>query len=214
MEIFKTEKKEPIKFRNFKFIGYHKDYGNACYYYKALPRDNFELMECMLEGSKKPEIGAGTSVKIIDAFMSSYLYNLINDVTYIDTASFVKNVLETTYKDFTEKQKEGMLKQFNSVVPNEIKNSDSYKKYKKDGFKILYCSNDETPERKMGIVNIVMVKEEKIVSKDKRININRAYTIFKPFKFRVAPSYLKGESKTKYLEENIREIVVCHDLLK
>lgn len=214
MEIFKTAKKQPIKFRGFKFIGYHKDYGNACYYYKKLSRDNFEIMECMLEGYKKPEVGAGTSVKIIDAFMSNYIYNLINDITYIDKASFIKNVLNTTYNDFTEDQKKAMFKQFNATIPKEIKETKSYKDYKKRGFEVLYCSNDESSERKMAVVNLVLVKEEKIVSKDKRIDINRAYTIFKPFKFRVAPSYLKGEKTNKYLEEDLREIVVCHDLLK
>ena len=75
MKLFKESKHQPIKFRNFKFVGYHKDYINACYYIKELPRDNFEIMECMLEGAKKPEVGAGTKVQIIDAFMSNYLYN-------------------------------------------------------------------------------------------------------------------------------------------
>ena len=45
MEIFKTSKNQPIKFRGFKFIGYHIDYPNVCYYYKKLDRDNYELME-------------------------------------------------------------------------------------------------------------------------------------------------------------------------
>ena len=214
MEIFKNEKHAPIKFRNFKFIGYHKDYGNACYYYKELPRDNFELMECMIEGYKKPEVGAGTTVKIIDAFMSNYLYDLVNDIKPIDQAAFIKSVLNTTYDDFTDKQKEGMFKQFNSSVPKEIKESASYKDYKKQGYTVLYCSNDESPERKMAIVNIVLVKEEHIVSKECGLNIDRRYTVFKPFKYRVSPSYLKGDKTNKYLEESIDKIVVCHDLLK
>ena len=48
---------------------------------------------------------------------------------------------------------------------------------KKEGFNLLYCSNDESEERKMAIVNIVMVKEQRLVSKE--MGIDRTYTIFK-----------------------------------
>ena len=58
MELFKESKKQPIKLRKFNFVGYHNDYANCCYYIKKLPRDNFELMEMLLEGVKKPEIKA------------------------------------------------------------------------------------------------------------------------------------------------------------
>lgn len=211
MELFKEDKKQPIKLRGFKFIGFHKDYVNACYYYKELPRDNFEIMECMLEGAKKPEIGAGTKVQIIDSFMANYLYNMKNDVKTKNTADFIKYVVEHSFKDLTDKQKEGIIKQFNSVVPKEIKETQTYKDCKKDGFNLLYCSNDESDERKMAIVNIVMVKEQRLVSKE--MGIDRTYTIFKPFKYRVIPSYLKKTSKEKYMEETISPIVVCHDIL-
>lgn len=211
MKLFKESKKQPIKLRNFKFIGYHKDYVNACYYFKELPRDNFEIMECMLEGDKKPEIGAGTKVQIIDSFMSNYLYNKQNHIKTKDTAEFIKGVVDHSFNELTDKQKEGLIKQFNSTVPSEIKNSQAYKDCKKDGFTLLYCSNDETPERRMAIVNIVMVKEQKMISKE--MGINRTYTIFKPFKYRVLPSYLNKTSKEKYMEEIITPIVVCHDIL-
>ena len=36
MKLFKESKHQPIKFRNFKFVGYHKDYTNACYYVKGM----------------------------------------------------------------------------------------------------------------------------------------------------------------------------------
>ena len=211
MRLFKEDKKQPIKLRGFKFIGFHKDYANACYYYKELPRDNFEIMECMLEGAKKPEIGAGTKVQIIDAFMSNHLYNVQNDIKTKDTHDFIKYVVEHSFEDLTEKQKEGMIKQFNSTVPKEVKETQAYKDCKKDGFNLLYCSNDESDERKMAIVNIVMVKEQKLVSKE--MGIDRTYTIFKPFKYRVLPTYLNKTSKQKYMEEIISPIVVCHDIL-
>ena len=82
---------------------------------------------------------------------------------------------------------------------------------KKDGFNLLYCSNDESEERKMAIVNIVMVKEQRVVSKE--MGIDRTYTIFKPFKYRVLPSYLNKTSKEKYMEEISTPIVVNHDIL-
>ena len=34
-------------FNPFKFIGFHPDYETCGYYYKELPKDNFELMEIM-----------------------------------------------------------------------------------------------------------------------------------------------------------------------
>jgi hypothetical protein len=212
MELFKKSKHQPIKFRNFKFVGHHKDYANACYYVKELPRDNFEIMECMLEWtSKHPEVGAGTKVQIIDTFMSNYLYNNQNNIKTKDTADFIKYVVEHSFSELTDKQKEGMIKKFNSVVPKEVKESKTYKDCKKEGFNLLYCSNDESEERKMAIVNIVMVKEQRVISKE--MGIDRTYTIFKPFKYRVLPSYLNKTSKEKYMEEIITPIMVSHDIL-
>lgn len=212
MKIFKDGKKQPIKFKNFNFIGYHKDYTNACYYYKKLPRDNYELMECMLEGIK-PELGAGTTIKVIDTFMTNYLNNLKTSKKFKTHYDFIKSVVETSYGDFEKEQKEKMASKFNSEIPSEIKKSKAYKELIDKGFELLYCSNDEASDRLYGIVNIVLVKEEHIVSKDKRINIDSKYTLFKPLKFRVSPGFIKGTSKQKYLEENIDIIPVCHDLL-
>jgi hypothetical protein len=214
MELFKNEKKQPIKFRGFNFIGYHKDYEHACYYYKVLPRDNFELMECMLEGYKKPEIGAGTTVSIIDTFMSNYLNNEKKGKKFKKHDDFIKDVIENSYGDFKEDVKNAMFSKFTSEIPKEIEESKKFKEYIKNGYTVLYCSNDESSDRVMGIVNIVLVTDHHIKSKDPRININRTYTVFKPFKYRVLPSYVKGKSKTKYLEEELPKIPVCHDLFK
>ena len=216
MELFKTEKRkyQPIKFRNFTFIGFHKDYANACYYYKKLPRDNFELMECMLEGSKKPEVGAGTTISVIDTFMSNYLKDIIDGREFKTHYDFIKNVIETSYGDFKKETKEAMISKFNSEIPKEIKETETYKTYTNNGYELLYCSNDEATDRKMGIVNIVLVINHHIKSKDPRINIDRMYTIFKPLKFRVLPSFTKGKSKIKYIEEELPKIPVCHELFK
>ena len=212
MKLFKESKHQPIKFRGFKFIGYHKDYPNACYYYKPLDRGNFELMELMLEGERKPEIGAGTKVSVIDTFMACYLDLKIKGEELTGT-KFVNRVITHYFFDFTEETQKEMIKKFNSKVPTEIGTSQLYKKYKDQGYNVLYCSNDESEDRLFGIVNLVLVKEEHIKSDDPKINIDRKYTLFKPLRFSVAPSYIKKESKTKYLEMDLDTIRVDHDIL-
>lgn len=212
LEIFKTSKRQPMKFRNFKFIGWHPDYPVA-YYYKQLPRDNYELLECVVEGARKPEIGPGTNVKVLDAFMTNYLAQVKKDAE-IKPIKFVEKVIETTYSDFDEKVKTEMLKKFTALVPKEIKESRLYKELISEGFEILYCSNDESEDRKMGVVNITLYKNERVVSKDERIDIDRTFTIFKPLRYRVLPSYIKNKSKTKYMEEEHQPIIICHDILK
>lgn len=211
MELFKTSKKQPIKLRNFKFIGYHSDYTNCAYYYKDIGKDNFELMEMMLEGEKKPEIGAGTKVQVIDTFMS---HHLKLDKPYKTTKLFVEHVVKKVYSDLKKEVRENMIKRFSSSVPKEIKEKGTlYSKYIDKGYSVLYCSNDESKERVMGIVNIVLVKDEHLKSEDPRIDIDRKYTLFKPLKYMTTPDYIKGTSKNKYFEEDLPQIVVNHDLL-
>lgn len=212
LEIFKTSKGQPIKFRNFQFIGWHPDYPVA-YYYKQLPRDNYELLECVVEGAKKPEVGPGTSVKVLDAFMTNYLAQIAEEVDR-KPKEFIEKVIETTYGDFDANIKSEMIKKFTSPVPKEIKESRLFKELLEDGFTVLYCSNDESEDRKMGVVNITLYKNEHVVSKDERIAIDRKFTIFKPLRYRVLPSYLKSKSKTKYMEEEHQPIIICHDILK
>ena len=213
MKLFKESKHQPIKFRGFKFIGYHKDYPNACYYYKPLDRGNYELMECMLEGQKKPEVGAGTKVSVLDTFMSYYLRLKIETSENLTGTKFVTRVIENYFFDYPEEAMKGMIKKFNSKLPTEIGTSPLYKKYKDQGYNVLYCSNDESEDRLFGIVNLVLVKEEHIKSDDPKINIDRKYTIFKPLRFSVAPSYIKKESKIKYLEMDLDAIRIDHDIL-
>lgn len=215
MELFKKEKKQPIKLRGFDFIGYHKDYGNCCYYVKELERDNFELMEMMLEGThKKPEIGAGTKVQVLDAFMSNYLRVHLDGDFPIKNKTFIQLVVDRSYPDLEERQRKGIVEQFTSKVPQQIQRTKIYKDYIDKGYKLLYCSNTESKDRLMGIVNIVLVKEDHIFSKDERIDIDRKFSLFKPLKFMVTPDYILDKTKVKYHEEELPLIVVNHDLLK
>ena len=106
------------------------------------------------------------------------------------------------------------LKQYNSSIPKEIKDFDSYKKAIKDDFKILYCSNDETPDRKFGIVKIVMTKEVEVKGKDELFaDIHENITLFQCLEYRVNSKYIKGLSQEKYIESLIERIQVAHDLL-
>ena len=222
MKLFKESKKQPIKLRGFKFIGFHPDYETCGYYYKELPKDNFELMEVMFEGKVKrgklykAELGAGTKVQILDAFMSNYLYmhykNYVGDNK--SRKEFIEKVINNTFNDFDERTKESIIEKFGIEVPKEIAlYEDAYGKYIKEGYKLLYCSNDETSIRKFSIVNIVLVKEEHVQSNDKNIKIDRHYTLFKPLKYMTKASYIKGESNEKYHEEELPLIVVSHDIL-
>lgn len=215
MELFKESKKQPIKLRNFNFVGYHNDYANCCYYVKNLPRDNFELMEMLLEGVKKPEIGAGTKVQVIDAFMSNYLDAKLKKEDFASNKEFIERVVKTSYNDLKDKQKEGIIEKFTANIPSEIEKFHEYfKKYTKQGFRVLYCSDDEAKNRIMGIVNIVLVKDEVLKSTDKNIKLEREYTIFKPLKYMVRPNYTLGKSNIKYYEEELPQIVINHDILK
>jgi len=213
MNIFTKKKGQPIKLRGFDFIGYHKDYNNCCYYIKRLPGNNYEIMEAMLEGAKKPELGAGTKVQIIDSFMSGYLYYKINEIKYKDNKEFISKVVNETFEDLEDKQKEGLIKQFTSKLPVQVRNSELYKKYINQGYELLYCSNDESAKRKMAIVNVVLVKEDHICSEHEAIDIDRKYTLFKPLKYMVTPGYITGKSKVKYFEEEIPQIIINNDIL-
>lgn len=220
MKIFKETKKEPIKFRNFKFIGFHPDYETCGYYFKELPKDNFELMEIMFEGMikkgklYKPEIGAGTKVQILDAFMSNYLYNRINNIKIKDNKDFITKAVKNTFKDEEKKTRDSIIKKFTSPVPAEIKKMPAYKKYVDRGYEVLYCSDDETNIRRFSIVNLLFVKDEHIKSTDEKIDIDRHYTLFQPLKYMTTPGYIKGESKIKYFEEELPQIVVNNDILE
>ena len=204
MKIFKESKNQPIKLRGFKYIGFDENHPNICYYYKALDRNNFELMTCHLEGNRKPELGAGTNVTIIDCFMSHYLH-------YKSLETLAEDTINTTFYDYAEKDRKAMIEKYNSEIPKELK--ELFNNETSCDYELLYCSNDEAEDRKLGVVNMVFVKEEHIKSDDERIGIDKHYTIFKPMKFMTSPSYLKNKKGFKYIEVPLNEIIVDNDLL-
>lgn len=212
MKLFRESKGQPIKLTNFKYIDYSKNYPNIVYYYKELPKDNFELMTCSLEGTnRKPEIGAGTNVKVIDTFMANYLYNLRNDIKPIDTHDFITKAVETSFNNLRDTEKEAMIKHYNAAIPDEIKKFESYKKAQKEDFKILYCSNDESKDRLYGVVNLIMVKNKTVESK--QFEIKEEYTMFRYFKFLTTSKFIKGKSGDKYILSDEGDIIVNNNLL-
>lgn len=220
MKLFKEAKRKPIKFRNFKFIGFHPDYETCGYYFKELPKDNFELMEIMFEGGVKkgklykPEIGAGTKVQVLDTFMANYLYNKANNIEVKDNKDFIERVTENSFSNEEERTKKSIIKKFTSPVPSDVKKADGFRKFINEGYKVLYCSDNETAIKRFSIVNIVLVKDDHVKSSDKNIEIDRHYTLFQPLKYMTTPGYIKGESRIKYYEEVHPKIVVNHDILE
>lgn len=218
MELFKVSKKPPIKFRGFKFIGYHDDYSRCCYYFKELGCNNFELMECILEGTaRKPEVGAGTKVSVLDPFMTFHLLNKNKNLGVDHQEDFIDRAVDLAFPNADATLTEPLKTVYKSLIPKELKNNELLKKYIKQGYKTLYCKNDEKEDRKMAIVNIVLCKDEHICShkKDKElIDIDRHYTIFQPLRYLVRPDYIKGISDHKYHGEELPAIIVNHDLIK
>ena len=209
MKIFKESKNQPIKFRGFKYIGFDENHPNVCYYYKNLDRNNFEIMTCHLEGDKKPEIGAGTNVNVIDCFMAFYLHHSDHFISCKSLGTLAEDTINTTFYDYDDKEREAMIKKYSSKIPSELKFI--YDLINNGDYRLLYCSNDESDDRKLGVVNIVLVKED--IIKSDQLELNKHYTVFKPMKFMTAPKYLKGESKAKYIEVPLNEIVIDNDLL-
>ena len=88
-----------------------------------------------------------------------------------------------------------------------------YRQYKDEGYKVLYCSNDESTARLFGIVNIVLYKEENLSINSKTLKLDRNYVLFKPLRFSVSPAYLKDKTKKKYIETDLNEIRIDRNLL-
>lgn len=214
MKIFKESKKAPMKLRGFDFIGFHSDYETCCYYKKDIGGDNIELMEVMLEGTpKKLELGIGTKVQVLDVFMVNHLNNIINKNEYKSHKAFIEASINHSFNSLENAEKSKFVKMYTKNVPKEVSKSETFKKYIDKDYKVLYCTNSEDEGQQFATVYVVLVKNEHVESMDDRIDIKRDYTLFKPFRFMVTPSYIRGESKTKYYEEELPQIIVNHDIL-
>ena len=81
--IFNITKLKPlIKFRGYSYIGPHNSYEGINYYVRKYDNhNNYEFMEAKIDGTnglfKKYMLASGTTIKILDSFMYSYLFDCV-----------------------------------------------------------------------------------------------------------------------------------------
>lgn len=194
-DIFKLTKLKPlIKFRGYEYIGPHNSYEGINYYARKYDNhNNYEFMEAKIDGTnglfKKYMLSSGTSIKILDSFMYSYLkHRNDKDINSLMEHGFVKKSLEENKFDMS------LLKMYSNNVPKRISDTDYYKNLINDEYKVLYVMNNETSKRQYSTVHLVMVKElsQKLVDED------LSYVVFKNAEFAVKPSFINKTGKEKY----------------
>ena len=209
--IFNLTKLRPlIKFRGYKYIGTHNSYEGINYYIRKYDEhNNYEFMEAKIEGTntlfKKFYLAAGTSIKILDSFMFSYLkHRKDKDFNSLMEHGFVKKSIEEN------KFNKELLKTYSNDVPKKIADTDYYKNLINDGFKVLYVMNNETSKRKYSTVHLVMVKElnQKLMEED------LSYVVFKTAEFAVKPSYINKTGKEKYAMFELPGLNIPTSILK
>lgn len=206
--VFKFSKVKPlIKFNRYKFVGSHNNFENINYYIKYNGNNNYDFMEAKIARRpkklfKKYELTAGTTIKVLDSLMFSYLkHRKENNVL---SKSFIKNALEEA--GFPE----SINKYYTTKVPKEISELEYYKKAKKNGYKILYCMNNEAKDKKFANVYLVLVKDEI----QKWVGEDISYVNFKMAEFTVKPSYIKNGGKDKYFMLELPSLNIPTSILK
>ena len=209
--IFNMTKLKPlIKFRGYKYIGPHNSYEGVNYYVRKYDNhNNYEFMEAKIDGTdglfKKYMLSSGTSIKILDSFMYSYLkHRKDTDFESLMEYGFVKKALKEN--NFNE----DMLKLYTSQVPKAIQDTTYYKNLVNDGYKVLYVMNNETSKRQYSTVHLVMVKElnQRLMDED------LSYVVFKNAEFAVKPSYITKQSKEKYAMFELPSLNIPANILK
>ena len=209
--IFNITKLKPlIKFRGYSYIGPHNSYEGINYYVRKYDNhNNYEFMEAKIDGTnglfKKYMLASGTTIKILDSFMYSYLkHRKDKDIDSLMEHGFVKKSIEENH--FNKE----LIKTYTSQVPKAIQDTDYYKNLIKDGYKVLYVMNNETSKRQYSTVHLVMVKElsQKLIDED------LSYVVFKSAEFAVKPSYINKQSKEKYAMFELPSLNIPASILK
>lgn len=209
--IFNFSKLKPlIKFRGYDYLGSHNSYEGINYYLRKYDNhNNYEFMEAKIEGStglfKKFYLASGTSIKVLDSFMFSYLkHRKDKDIDLLLKKGFIEKALEENNFSKTNN------KMYTTKLPKEIENSTYYKEAVKDGFKLLYTMNNETADKKYSTVYITLVKElsQKLMDED------LSYVVFKNAEFVTKPSYVQGKSKDQYLMFELPSLNIPASILK
>lgn len=211
--IFKFTKQKPvIKLNGYKYLGVHQTQEGINYYIRKCDEyNNYEFMEARIDKLPrlfKPYVlGAGTSVKILDTFMMTYLEHrneILKDKKF-DIDEFIK-LGKLNINSFNEE----FLDLYTSKVPLEIKLDVNYMDALKDDYQLLYLINSETPQRKFGKVQVVLVKEyhQKFVGQD------ISYVCFKIMEYIVRPQFIKEGKGSKYMYFEHQPLNIPTSLLK
>ena len=211
-EVFKISKLKPlIKFNGYKYIGAHNSYEGINYYLRQYDEhNNYELMEAKIEGTpglfRKYMLAAGTSIKIVDSFMYSYLkHRNDKDIKTLIKKGFIEKALkENGFEKYDE-----LKKIYTTKVPTEITKTDYYKKLVNDGYDVLYVKNIEGA-KDFNTVSLVMVKEKH----QETMGADLSYVLFKGCEFVVRPSYVNKQSGEKYMQFNLPDLNIPVDILK
>ena len=208
--VFKIDKKQKplVNINGFTFIGYHNIQPGICYYIREYDgHKNFDFVEATISKTgnnikNRYVLTAGTSIKILDSFMYTYLKHRNEKMDYKEFVDTSLKESGITDKKILETYKDGKL-------PKEIKDIDKYKSMINEGYKILYVAKSPK-DKKLEQIYVVFVKEIKQKLLDTEIN----YISFKPIQFIVKLSYLKGKNKEKYSFYEYQELNIPTSILK
>lgn len=210
-DIFKINKKQKplVDIPGFAFIGYHNIQPSIGYYVRKYDKhNNFDFVEAKIvrtENKVKDRytLTAGTSIKILDSFMYSYLKHRNNNMSYKEFIDTVLKECNLTDKKITEKYKDG-------TMPKEIKSMHEYQNIVSANKYQILCVAKSPKEQKIEQIYVVFVKEVKQKLMDTDLN----YVSFKPVQFIIKMDYLNGKSKTKYSMFEYPEINIPDCILK
>lgn len=201
-----NKSKSYVKIPNYTCLGHHNIHTDVYYYARMFDNANIEFMEAKIvpTGNKvfnKYTLGAGTSIKILDAFMLNALFA----DSYKKYECFVTGTLKKAFNFDDKKAKEEFKKHYKFELPT----TKEKKKALEQGFKILYnVRNDK--ENKIEQIYAVFVKEVK----QKVFDVDLDYIVFKPMQYITKMEYIKGKSNDKYNVIELQEICVPKSLIK
>lgn len=208
--VFKYNKKiKPlVKINDFKFVDYHNLQPSICYYIRKYDEhNNYDLVEAKIQRTKnvikdRYTLGAGTSIKVIDSFMYSYLRHRnekLDYKTFINLALKESNLNTDYYKN----------RYNNSSIPAEFKRTTKWHNLLSDKYSVLYVLSSEKNQA-LKQHYIVFVKE----TNEKVLNETISYITFKPVQLIVKMDYLKGKTTSKYHVNELPEINIPTSILK
>lgn len=212
--IFNFTKQKPlVKINGYKYIGCHETFADVSYYIRPFDsNNNYEFMEAKIGKLPKKLIHkyvilAGTSIKMLDSIMFSYLKHRKDESLKINN-EFVKNALKEN--NYDKNYNKEVLDYYSNELPKEIRKNDWYLKALSEGYRLLYTANNEKKDIKYSKCYVVLYKE----LHQEFAGTDLGYVCFKTAEFTVKPSYVKGEGKEKYLMTELPSLNIPTSILK